>query len=1006
MRVDSSIAEPLGEDDPHQIGPFDIIGLLGTGGMGEVYLGVGEEGYVAVKRVQPRMVSRERFEREVGLLYRVPSGVAPSVLATDSTGERPWFATEYVPGLTLDEAVRMHGPLSANVLWLLLAETAAALHAVHDAGIVHRDLKPANLMMVRDGVKLIDFGIARAANQTGLSRNGTRYGTHGFAPPELEAGDLNVATSADVYSLGAILLFAASGRVPGVVRDVEPIREVDRDLAGIIESCLAVQPDARPTAAELLQSARSFLAPGDDLPWPMDVTKRIETRREFSRTAVGKLETVPPPEYAPPEGSEAATRAAAGQWTSKLIVVGEGAVGKSSLVKALAGLPHDPREETTHGLRVSNLALAHPEQLDITMSLSVWDFGGQEIYHAIHQFFLTGRSLFVLVANGLTSIEANRLQYWLEAITARAPDAPILLVATHTANRPADMDYDGLRARYPKIAEYVNVDNATGQGIETLRGVVAARATDLPLMGVPLPATWAESAIALASAGPAPFCTASEMRQIMTGAGVDDADEQQALASVLCHRGQLVHFPENPELSDTVVLRPQWLSTQIARVLDHPGPAARTGVLTENDLAGAWADLARETRRFLLALMHRFELTYPVDQSDDSAISIVVNWLPKSPPDYKGQWDAALAAPGCRELRIRYRLAVLPPGIPGWFLARSHRFATPMRWRTGALLRHPDGHLALLRADPVNATIDLEVRGPLPALFFAILDDGLNITLDRYPGLGIARQIPCAGHDSAPCRKVFDYAKLRNRQDNGYHHTYCDEADEDVDLDTLLLGITQTMRELSDTTHPVSGTNRVHRDLEQPEYLKLTTLLQKAQRAHCPSVFTLTPKRQLIPGKTRYTLELYCEEPGSWHPLPTDASRYEITELSPWLRTIAPFVQRTLQVIKTATPVAGAILGIAAHELHGQLLRDVTLTQQLLKDNPGHLAALDDPINPNPAQASGDPRERAETDADFRVLRKLLESLDPTTTWGGLSHVLTPEGHGLYVCPEHLVAYR
>lgn len=1005
MRADSSIAEPLGEDDPHKIGPFDIIGILGTGGMGEVYLGVGEEGYAAVKRVRPRLVSRERFEREVGILYRVPTGVAPRVLAMDSTGERPWFATEYVPGLTLDEVVRMHGPLPASVLWLLLAETAAALHTVHGAGIVHRDLKPANLMMVREGVSLIDFGIARSANQASLSRIDMGYGTRGFAPPELEAGDLNVESPADVYSLGALVLFAASGRVPSVVPDVEPMREVDRDLAGIIESCLDVQPGARPTAAQLLESARSFLAPGDDLPWPMDVTKRIETRREFSITAVGKLETVPPPEYALTEGAGSATRAAAGQWTSKLIIVGEGAVGKSSLVKALAGLPHDPGEETTHGLRVSDLALAHPELPDITMSLSVWDFGGQEIYHAIHQFFLTDQSLFVLVANGLTNIEANRLQYWLEAITARAPDAPILLVATHTANRPADMDYDGLRVRFPRIAGHVSVDNATGQGIETLRGVIAARATELPLMGVPLPATWSESAIALASPDRAPFCTASEMLQIMTRAGVNDADEQQALASVLCHRGQLVYFPENPELADTVVLRPQWLSTHIAGVLDHPGPAARTGVLTEKDLTGAWADLARETRRFLLALMHRFELTYPVDQSDDSAIAIVVNWLPKSPPEYAGQWDAALATPGCRELRIRYRLPVLPPGIPGWFLARSHRFATPMRWRTGALLRHPDGHLALLRADPVSATIDLEVRGPLPALFLAILDDGLNLTLDRYPGLGITRQIPCAGHDSAPCRKVFDYAKLRSRQDSGHHHAYCDEADEDVDLDTLLLGITQTMRELS-ATIPIANTNRAHRDLEQPEFLKLTTLMQEAQRAHCPSVFTLTPKRQLIPGKTRYTLRLYCEEPGSWHPVTTSAGRYEITELSPWLRTIAPFVQRTLQVIKTATPVAGAVLGIAAHELHGQLLRDVTLTQQLLKNNPGHLAALDDPINPNPAQANDDPRERAETDADFRVLRKLLESLDPTTTWGGLSYVLTPEGHGLYVCPEHLAAYR
>ena len=103
--MDSIIAASLGEDDPLEIGRFTIIGLLGTGGMAEVYLGVNEDSYVAVKRVRPRLVSRERFEREVAILHRVPPGIAPRVLANDSTPVRPWFATEYVPGLTVDEAV-------------------------------------------------------------------------------------------------------------------------------------------------------------------------------------------------------------------------------------------------------------------------------------------------------------------------------------------------------------------------------------------------------------------------------------------------------------------------------------------------------------------------------------------------------------------------------------------------------------------------------------------------------------------------------------------------------------------------------------------------------------------------------------------------------------------------------------------------------------------------------------------------------------------------------------
>lgn len=289
--MDSTIAEGLGPDDPREIGPFTVIGLLGTGGMGEVYLGTSETGYVAVKRVRPRLVSGERFQREVGLLYRVPEGVGPGVLASDSTASRPWFATEYVPGLTVDEAVRLRGPLPADALWLLLAGIATRLRAVHETGIVHRDLKPANVMIVRDGVKLIDFGIARAVDQARLTRSGGSFGTRGFTAPEQESGDESVGAAADIYSLAALLLYAASGRTPGLVPDVEPMRGVDDDLASVIESCLAADPAARPTAASLADSARAHVSSAQ---WPPELTERIAARFAFAATPVSRMETLPP----------------------------------------------------------------------------------------------------------------------------------------------------------------------------------------------------------------------------------------------------------------------------------------------------------------------------------------------------------------------------------------------------------------------------------------------------------------------------------------------------------------------------------------------------------------------------------------------------------------------------------------------------------------------------------------------------------------------------------------
>jgi serine/threonine protein kinase len=298
--IDSAIATSLGSDDPRRIGAFEIIGLLGAGGMGEVYLGVADGRYVAVKLVRPQMVSAERFQREVGILYRIPADVAPRVLASDSTAPRPWLASEYVPGVTVDEAVRLCGRLDRDALWLLLAEVAGALGVVHEAGVVHRDLTPANVMVLRGGVRLIDFGIARAAGQARLTKAGAGYGTGGFAAPEQDAGAAVVTASADVYSLGALLVYAATGRAPGAEPDIEPVRAVDAELALIVESCLAKDAAKRPTAAELVDRARDYVVAADPS-WPAEAMKRITTREAFVEALVSKAKTVPPP---PGDGTE------------------------------------------------------------------------------------------------------------------------------------------------------------------------------------------------------------------------------------------------------------------------------------------------------------------------------------------------------------------------------------------------------------------------------------------------------------------------------------------------------------------------------------------------------------------------------------------------------------------------------------------------------------------------------------------------------------------------------
>nr|WP_254550721.1 hypothetical protein [Catellatospora tritici] len=302
------------------------------------------------------------------------------------------------------------------------------------------------------------------------------------------------------------------------------------------------------------------------------------------------------------------------------------------------------------------------------------------------------------------------------------------------------------------------------------------------------------------------------------------------------------------------------------------------------------------------------------------------------------------------------------------------------------------------------------MRGPMPAPFFAVLDDGLNLTLDRYPGLKVTRWVPCRGHKS--CNEEFNYAKVVDRVRRGHLDIYCRELEGMVDVGGLLTGIVPPVRDLvtfNDVRRLATKVEQMHDDLKQynslaqRNHLRMGTLIQQGQSAHCPSVFTITPTKKWRIGKTIHTLRLYCEEPGTWHPLPGDTGCYEVTELAEWLRTAGPYMAKTLRFLRATVPYAGPILGIAAHDLQQRLADELDLFKQVLDDAPTD--RLEDPnqVTDNSGNA---PTGYAETDADYRVLRAMMLRLDPEQRWGGLSHLLTPEGLSLYVCSEHLSAYR
>ncbi|MFD3943142.1 protein kinase [Streptomyces sp. NPDC058579] len=300
-RLDGSGAIPLEPGDPRQIGAFKLLGVLGSGGMGRVYLGAVPGKFAAVKRVLPVLAEDADFLRHFGHeldnLARLPGGASVRLLASDRTAKPPWFATEYIPGVTLDEALRLNGgPLPTEALWRLLREAALGLRAVHAADMVHRDLKPSNVMLTSDGLSLIDFGVARAADQSRLTRTGMVIGTPAYMAPEQAVADPRLTGRADVFSLGSLLLYAATGRPPfgdgsgpgllyRVVHadpDFGRLAETAPALAHLVRSCLAKDPAARPTAAEVVELTEDY---ADDTPWPAAVMAPVEARDAFAATA-------------------------------------------------------------------------------------------------------------------------------------------------------------------------------------------------------------------------------------------------------------------------------------------------------------------------------------------------------------------------------------------------------------------------------------------------------------------------------------------------------------------------------------------------------------------------------------------------------------------------------------------------------------------------------------------------------------------------------------------------
>ncbi|WP_329279262.1 protein kinase domain-containing protein [Streptomyces sp. NBC_00691] len=327
--------QPLTTGDPLRLGPYRLLGVLGEGGMGKVYVGRDGDGApAAVKVLRPELAHdrhlAQRFVREADMARAVTSTGVARVLGAQTEGGRPWIAAEFLAGPTLDEAVRAYGPMDGPAVRALAVRLARTLHDIHAAGLIHRDLKPANIVLTSTGPRIIDFGIARPEHGLTLTTTGQIPVTPGYGAPEQVLGQ-RVGPASDVFSLGAVLAYAASGRrafdgahVPAVqyevVHGTPDLSLVPPELRELIEPCLAKDPAYRPRPPQV---AEAFAPPkGADRVWRKGPLADDIKRRE---TATKRLTA--PAETVVPSGSPSRRRFLTGAAVSVAVLGAGGGAG-------------------------------------------------------------------------------------------------------------------------------------------------------------------------------------------------------------------------------------------------------------------------------------------------------------------------------------------------------------------------------------------------------------------------------------------------------------------------------------------------------------------------------------------------------------------------------------------------------------------------------------------------------------------------------------------------------
>ena len=711
------------------------------------------------------------------------------------------------------------------------------------------------------------------------------------------------------------------------------------------------------------------------------------------------------------------------QFEAKLLLIGEGNVGKTSLVAAIRGEPFIENRPTTHGIEIRPLTMPHPE-IDVNITMRAWDFGGQEVYRITHQFFFSRRALYLLVWNAREGQEQNEVEGWIRRIRLRVSrDAKILVVATHCDERRPELDYTHFKQAFPELlVGRHDVDNLSGRGISDLRKGIAEQAADLPQMGQLISPRWiAVRDEILRRATAEPQISYRQFTEVCSAHGVD-GDEIVTLAQLMHDLGLIIYYADDEGLREFVILNPEWLTKAISYVLADEPTRESGGVLDHARLGQIWPEqstvsdpLAYSDRYYpyFLRLMEKFDVSYRL--ADNEYRSLVAQLVPYDRPDLP--WDFGdTTRLGFRKLTLVCQLSEPVPGLIAWLTVRHHRASTGRHWRNGVFLRHPIHSYASEALVELRSPTQLvvEVRAPSPDYFYSVMRDSIeDLMIHRWPGLTFDLFIPCPGQrvDGSKCISIIPMEGLLGYREEGESYFRCMECRTRHDVSELITGFGHPELALQpELDRLCAEIADVRTDLKAHAADSAASLRRilgavGEEIIDCPRLFTLTHPAQPWTRRPRlfeghYNLVLWCEHPGNSHPWAP--ASYSIDPPRDWVVRISPYAKLVVKALQLVLPVAEPLAGLM---LSGDQLQKAQSDLQLMSALLADIPKLADGESPNLSKRTPEEQLTHAQGQAMRALRTVIFQHDPAQAFGDLRRVLSPSGDFLWVCPEHYSEY-